>query len=120
MKATKARLLLCSLGALLLLGLLFVASPNIPANLDFSQVYITDRALLHGNTIYGPLEKIGDLPESVRRERQPLANPPWHYTLLLPLGLLPPEVAARVWAWIALLMVIATTYLLAPRNSPRT
>lgn len=119
MNSSRAQLLLIFFGCVALLVVMIAVPLPIASNLDFSQVYITNRALLQGNTIYGPLEKIGDLPTSVISDRQPLANPPWHYTLLLPLGVISPWLAARVWAWINMLLILSAGILLTQRSSRR-
>jgi hypothetical protein len=116
---SKERLMILLLASLVTALITSVAPLPFSPNMDLSTTYITNYSVLHGNTIYGPLEKIGDLPSSVIIDRQPLAYPPWHYTLLLPLSLFTPHTAARIWGSINILFVFFAVYLLTPRISPR-
>jgi len=92
----------------------------LPYKGDFSVLYYANKALLNGIALY-------DYPAQLTLVHRlagegftfhPYPYPPWYALFTLPLALLPPEAAARMWFFLNLGMVAAVTALLTPRAKP--
>ncbi len=103
-----------------LLAISFFAPLAVPYLQDFSVMYFTDRALLHGIPIY-------DFPAQLSFVRaltapnfifHPYPYPPWYALFTLPLGLLPIQAAARLWFFLNIAMLCASAWLLTPAWLP--
>jgi hypothetical protein len=85
----------------------------IPPYLDFQVIYHADLGLLRGIPLYdhtGQVNLIAQLanvsPDQVYV--LPFPYPPWYALALLPLALLPIQIAARVWFELNLLMLLVS------------
>ena len=102
-----------------LLPVMAISSPisSLPVNSDFSAIYNTDLALVHGIPIYDleavrafvlPLSGIPD--QSFFLARFPY--PAWYALSTFYLGFLPPHASATLWFEINLLMLLLSVWLL--------
>lgn len=97
---------------------------SLPVNTDFSAIYNTNRALVHGIPIYD-LEKVEALavqsagipPENFFLARFPY--PPWYALSTFYLGLLPAQAAGTLWFELNLVMLFLSAWLLTDGWSGR-
>lgn len=111
---TTITILLLAIGAILAVS--FFAPLSIPYYQDFSVLYFTNKGLLNGIHIY-------DYPAQLAFVKtltpsgftfHPYPYPPWYALATVYLGLLPVEVAARMWFFMNLAMVGSAAWLLTP------
>lgn len=106
------------IGVIILLPVIAIYSPasSLPINSDFSAIYNTDLALVHGIPIYDleavrafvlPLSGIPD--ESFFLARFPY--PAWYALSTFYLGWLPPQTAATLWFEMNLVMLFLSVWL---------
>src|SRR3990172_5822770 len=99
--------------------------PNtLPAHSDFSAIYNTDLALVHGVPIYDlraveslAVKASGIPPENFFLARFPY--PPWYALSTFYLGLLPAQVAAALWFELNLVMLFLSVWFLTDGWSGR-
>ncbi len=99
--------------------------PNVlPAGSDFSAIYHTDLALVHGIPIYDiprvedfAAQRSGILPEKFFLARFPY--PPWYALSTFYLGLLPVNVAVTLWFELNLAMLFLSVWFLTDGWSGR-
>lgn len=110
-------------GALLLAAAIFVPN-SLPSHSDFSAIYNTDLALVHGIPIYdipaveALAQKASGLPpEKFFLPRFPY--PPWYALSTFYLGLLPAPAAATLWFELNLLMLFLSVWFLTDGWPPR-
>jgi hypothetical protein len=90
---------------------------SLPSHSDFSAIYNTDLALVHGVPIYA-LEKVEALAAQVAgipREKFFLARfpyPPWYALSTFYLGLMPAKAAATLWFELNLVMLFFSVWFL--------
>jgi hypothetical protein len=92
--------------------------------LDFQVLYRADQSLLRGIALYDRAAQeqmvANDLGVSIDRVFVlPYPYPPWFALATLPLGLLPPEVAVRVWFLLNLAMLLVSVWLVTDGWTPR-
>lgn len=98
---------------------------SLPANSDFSALYNTDLALVHGVPIYD-LEKVEALAlqfTDIPAEHFFLARfpyPPWYALSTFYLGLMPAQAAATLWFELNLVMLFLSVWFLTDGWSGRS
>ncbi len=110
--------------AIILLAIALYVPNSLPVHSDFSAIYNTDLALVHGIPIYD-LEKVEALavqyagipPEKFFLARFPY--PPWYALSTFYLGLLPAKAAGTLWFELNLLMLFLSVWLLTDGWSGR-
>ncbi|MCC6500447.1 MAG: DUF2029 domain-containing protein [Anaerolineales bacterium] len=122
MTAKRALLVLLLLGVILALGY-FVSLPLDPY-LDFQVLYRADQGILRGINLYDRAAQEQMVADGlgVSAERVfvlPFPYPPWYALATLPLALLPPEAAVRVWFLLNLAMLMTSIWLMTDGWSPR-
>lgn len=95
----------------------------VPPYLDFQVVYHAGMGLLRGIPLYdhaGQVQMIADLAGVTPGQviLHPFPYPPWNALALLPLALLPIQVAARLWFELNILMLMLSTFLLTEGWKP--
>lgn len=120
MKRVAIIILGCSAAVAAALLFSFFAPLPIPYLQDFSVVYFTDKALLHGISIYDYPAQLTFIKAltSPNFTFHPYPYPPWFALALLPLGLLPVQVAARMWFLVNLGLLAGSAWLLMPAFKP--
>ena len=99
--------------------------PNtLPAHSDFSAIYNTDLALVHGVPIYDlrAVESLAVKASGIPPEKFFLARfpyPPWYALSTFYLGLLPAKAAATLWFELNLVMLFLSIWFLTDGWSPR-
>ena len=99
--------------------------PNsLPAHSDFSAIYNTDLALIHGVPIYDipAVESLAVKASDIPPEKFFLARfpyPPWYALSTFYLGLLPAKAAATLWFELNLVMLFFSIWFLTDGWSPR-
>jgi len=99
--------------------------PNtLPAHSDFSAIYNTDLALVHGVPIYDlrAVESLAVKASGIPPEKFFLARfpyPPWYALSTFYLGLLPAKAAATLWFELNLVMLFLSIWFLTEGWSPR-
>ena len=99
--------------------------PNtLPAHSDFSAIYNTDLALVHGVPIYDlrAVESLAVKASGIPPEKFFLARfpyPPWYALSTFYLGLLPAKAAATLWFELNLVMLFLSLWFLTEGWSPR-
>jgi hypothetical protein len=115
---TLLTLLLATAGVILAVS--YFAPLPIPYYQDFSVMYFTNQGLLNGIPIYAypaQLEFVKTLtPASFIFH--PYPYPPWYALATVYLGLLPIQVAARMWFLLNLAMIGVSAWLLTPGWKP--
>ncbi|MBV6450687.1 MAG: hypothetical protein MHPDNHAH_01413 [Anaerolineales bacterium] len=101
----------------------FVPLPLDPFH-DFQVLYRADQGILRGIALYDRAAQeqmvADDLGVSAERVFVlPFPYPPWYALATLPLALLPPEVAVRVWFLLNLAMLMVAVWLLTDGWNPR-
>ncbi|RIK31307.1 MAG: hypothetical protein DCC56_03735 [Anaerolineae bacterium] len=101
----------------------FVPLPLDPFH-DFQVLYRADQGILRGIALYDRAAQeqmvADDLGVSADRVFVlPFPYPPWYALATLPLALLPPEVAMRVWFLLNLVMLMVAVWLLTDGWNPR-
>lgn len=100
--------------------------PNsLPAHSDFSALYNTDLALVHGIPIYDlpAVEALAVEASGLPREKFFLARfpyPPWYALSTFYLGLLPAKAATTLWFELNLVMLFLSIWFLTDGWSPRS
>jgi hypothetical protein len=116
-------LLIISIAGMMLIVALYV--PNaLPAHSDFSAIYNTDVALVHGIPIYDipAVEALALKVSGIPRENFFLARfpyPPWYALSTFYLGYLSAKVAATLWFELNLVMLFFSIWFLTDGWSPR-
>lgn len=95
----------------------------VPPYLDFQVVYHAGMGLLRGIPLYdhaGQVQMIADLTGVTPGQviLHPFPYPPWHALALLPLALLPIEVAARLWLELNIAMLMLSTFIMTEGWKP--
>lgn len=111
-----AILLAVSLSILAGLALAFFAPLPVPYFQDFSVMYFTDRSLINGIPIYAYPAQVNLVKTMTPAGFSflPFPYPPWYALATLFIGLLPIQVAARVWFFLNLGLLGLSTWLLTP------
>jgi len=115
-------LIMITIGFMLAIALYI---PNsLPVNSDFSALYNTDLALVHGIPIYDlpAVEALAVKASGIPPEKFFLARfpyPPWYALSTFYLGLLPAKAAATLWFELNLVMVFLSIWFLTDGWSPR-
>jgi hypothetical protein len=122
------RTFLFPIAFLLIAGLMLAIAlyvPNsLPAHSDFSAIYNTDLALVHGVPIYDlpAVESLAVKTSGIPPEKFFLARfpyPPWYALSTFYLGLLPAKAAATLWFELNLVMLFLSLWFLTEGWSPR-
>ena len=122
------RTFLFPIAFLLIAGLMLAIAlyvPNtLPAHSDFSAIYNTDLALVHGVPIYDlrAVESLAVKASGIPPEKFFLARfpyPPWYALSTFYLGLLPAKAAATLWFELNLVMLFLSIWFLTDGWSPR-
>jgi hypothetical protein len=97
---------------------------SLPVNSDFSALYNTDLALVHGIPIYDlpAVEALAVKVSGIPPEKFFLARfpyPPWYALSTFYLGLLPAKAAATLWFELNLVMLFLSIWFLTDGWSPR-
>src|SRR4030067_316208 len=96
--------------------------PNsLPAHSDFSAIYNTDLALVHGVPIYDlpAVESLAVKASGIPPEKFFLARfpyPPWYALSIFCLGLLPAKAAAPLWFELNLVMLSLSIWRLSSNH----
>ena len=99
---------------LLLVGA-YVPLP-VPYQLDFQVIYLANKSLLHGISLYDRAAQVQYLGLS---KVLPFPYPPWYALVTLPLAWLRMDVAARLWLELNLVMLLLSVWLLTDGWKPR-
>ncbi|HEY3311244.1 MAG TPA: glycosyltransferase family 87 protein [Anaerolineales bacterium] len=101
---------------LAILAISFLAPLPILYYQDFSVMYLTNKGLISGIPIYSYAEQLNFVKMITPPgfTFHPYPYPPWYALATLFLGLLPIQVAARVWFFVNLAMLILSDWLLTP------
>jgi len=110
--------------ASLMLAIALYSPNSLPVNSDFSALYNTDLALVHGIPIYDlpAVESLAVKASGIPPEKFFLARfpyPPWYALSTFYLGLLPAKSAATLWFELNLVMVFLSIWFLTDGWSPR-
>src|SRR3990170_2063378 len=94
-----------------------LVSNSLPAHSDFSAIYNTDLALVHGVPIYDlpAVESLAVKASGIPPEKFFLARfpyPPWYALSTFYLGLLPAKAAATLWFELNLVMLFLSLWFL--------
>ena len=114
----KILLLLSSFFLVIVMFLIALYIPtSLPAHSDFSALYNTDLALVHGVPIYDlkQVEELAVQYAGIPREKFFLARfpyPPWYALSTFYLGLMPARAAATLWFELNLVMLFLSVWLL--------
>src|SRR5688500_5473925 len=124
MKRNLLILLLIIISAATMLAVALYVPDSLPSHSDFSAIYYTDLALVHGVPIYDipaveslAIESSCIPPEKFFMARFPY--PPWYALSTFYLGLLPAKAAATLWFELNLVMLFFSIWFLTDGWSPR-
>jgi len=124
MKRNLLIFLLITISAGFMLAIALYVPNSLPVNSDFSALYNTDLALVHGVPIYDipavealAVKESGIPPEKFFLARFPY--PPWYALSTFYLGLLPAKAAATLWFELNLVMLLLSIRFLTDGWSPR-
>ena len=124
MKRSLLIFLLIMITAGFMLAMALYVPNSLPVNSDFSALYNTDLALVHGIPIYDlpsveslAVKESGIPPEKFFLARFPY--PPWYALSTFYLGLLPSKAAAALWFELNLVMLFFSSWFITDGWSPR-
>ena len=108
----------------IMLAIALYVPNSLPVNSDFSALYNTDLALVHGIPIYDlpAVEALAVKASGIPPEKFFLARfpyPPWYALSTFYLGLLPAKAAATLWFELNLVMLFFSIWFLTDGWSPR-
>lgn len=124
MKRNLLIFLLIIITAAIMLAVALYVPNSLPAHSDFSAIYNTDLALVHGVPIYDipAVESLAVKASGIPPEKFFLARfpyPPWYALSTFYLGLLPAKAAATLWFELNLVMLFFSIWFLTDGWSPR-
>jgi hypothetical protein len=124
MKRNLLIFLLIMITAGFMLAIALYVPNSLPVNSDFSALYNTDLALVHGISIYDlpAVESLAVKASGIPPEKFFLARfpyPPWYALSTFYLGLLPAKAAATLWFELNLVMLFLSIWFLTDGWSPR-
>lgn len=124
MKRNLLIFLLIIITAAIMLAVALYVPNSLPAHSDFSAIYNTDLALVHGVPIYdiSAVESLAVKASGIPPEKFFLARfpyPPWYALSTFYLGLLPAKAAATLWFELNLVMLFFSIWFLTDGWSPR-
>ena len=124
MKRNLLIFLLIIITAASMLAVALYVPNSLPAHSDFSAIYNTDLALVHGVPIYdiSAVESLAVKASGIPPEKFFLARfpyPPWYALSTFYLGLLPAKAAATLWFELNLVMLFFSIWFLTDGWSPR-
>lgn len=96
---------------------------RVPADLDFSQAYLSADNILHGRGIYfrsSDRALFGDSAAYLPQTDFAFTGPPWYALLVSSLGFFSPEKAAVIWAALNALTLCGALLLITKHLEPRT
>src|SRR5688572_260282 len=124
MKRNLLILLLIIISAATMLAVALYVPNSLPSHSDFSAIYNTDLALVHGVPIYDipAVESLAMKASGIPQEKFFLARfpyPPWYALSTFYLGLMPARAAATLWFELNLVMLFLSVWLLTDGWSGR-